>query len=425
MSGKGKKAGRAGPPPPLTHPPALRTVPHLPAMPKRRKKAVPAGPRLLVFLLGVALLVFLAGEMVRYLRSDAGAFAIARGFNWGDRARLTQIVGRHVRRGLASSSVPRDSVTESPAASRAAVVRWRVGIAPEASLLQANYSIAAAVKQAGGAVFSGRERVVAHGITEVTLVVGVGRTRTHEIVLARGGRPEERSEEHPAQVALVLYGFDDDNAEMARRLFALPVPFAVAIPPDMKTSAVLFREAHRREREVVLHLPLEPVNYPQVSPGPGTLLVTMKPAKIASEFHRELAQARPVVAVANLMGSLATQDMTIMTALYEELRRERLPFVHLNPAPGAVCRPLASQLGVSYEEPDAHFDYEARQEKPPALVKAWRGMLANAPPGSRRVIWVRGTETSVRWLAQALDPKKLKDVSLVPLSALLRRPPER
>ena len=394
-------------------------------MPKRRKKAAPAAPRILLALFGVAVLVFLAGELARYVRSDAGAFAIARTFQWGDRARLTQIVSRHVRRGLATSAVPRDSVRETPGASAAAGVRWRVGIAPEASLLQANYSITSAIRQAGGTVFSGRERIAKTGATEAVLVVGVGRMRTHEVVLARGGRPEEKSEEHPARVAFVLYGFNDENVEMARKLFAIGVPFAVAIPPDAKSSAALYREARRHQREVVLHLPLEPVNYPQVSPGPGTLLVSMKPGRIASEFRRHLSLAKPVVAVANLMGSLATQDMTVMTVLYEELKRDRLPFVHLNPAPGSVCRSLASQLGVSYEEPDATFDYEARQAKPAALARAWKGLVASAPPGSQRVVWLRGTASSAAWIEKALDPSKLKGVSLVPLSALLRRPPER
>lgn len=392
--------------------------------PRRRKKSATAGPRLLLFIVGAAVLIFLAGELVRYVRSDAGALAIARTFDWGDRPRLTRIVGLQIHRGLAGATVPRDSVHEEPAAEPGGPVHWRIGLAPEASLIQTNYAIAAAVKEAGGTVFSGRERPVPGG-TEVVMVVGVGRKRTHELTLARGTRADEKSAEHPARIALVLYGFSDENVDLARQLFALNVPFAVAIAPDSRSSFALYREAHRLKREVVLHLPLEPVNYPQVSPGPGTILVSMKPGKIATEVRRQIAEADPLVAVANLMGSLATQDMTVMTAVYEVLRRERLPFVHLNPAPGAVCRALASQLGVAYEEPDAVIDYEARLDKPQALAKAWKGMVSAAHPGSERVIWLRGTRTSAAWLAQSLDPAKLKGVSLVPLSALLRRPPER
>lgn len=393
--------------------------------PKRRKKSAPAGPRLLILIFAVAALLFVAGELWRWVRSDGGTFALARTFGWGDRPRLTEIVGRDVRKGLATASVPRDSITESPAVARDRPVRWRIGLAPEASLLQTNFSISDALKQAGGAVFAGRERPTPGGGTEVVMTVGVGREHTHELTLVRGPRPQEKSEEHPARVALVLYGFAEDKTDLAKELFGLSVPFAVAIPPDGKTSYALFREAHRANREVVLHLPLEPINYPQVSPGPGTLLVSWKPAKITSEMRREISQANPIVGVANLMGSLATQDMTVMTAIYTELRKERLPFIHVNPAPGAVCRPLASQLGVAYQEPDAVIDFETRLEKPTALAKAWKNVLATARPGSERVVWLRGTKTSAAWLEKSLDPAKLKEVNLVPLTALLRRPPDR
>jgi polysaccharide deacetylase 2 family uncharacterized protein YibQ len=302
-------------------------------------------------------------------------------------------------------------------------VRWRVGLAPEASLIQANYAITEAVRRAGGTVFSGREKNVARGGTEVTLLVGIGRQRTHEVILLRGVRPEEKSEEHPARVALVLFGFGDDP-NLGEQLIAMPRPFAVAIPPDSRSSQDLFLAAHRAEREVLLHLPLEPINYPQVNPGPGTLLVTMKPTRIVSELRRQIAAARPLVAVANLMGSLATQDMTVMSTIYLELKREHLPFVHLMPAPGSVCKPLASQLGVAYDEPDAVFDAETRAKTAAGLDKRWKALLKAVPPGGQRVVWVRATPLSRAWLEKSLDPKKLEGVSLVPLSALLKRPPE-
>src|SRR6185436_2966950 len=121
--------------------------------PKRRKQSVPAGPRLLLLIVGIAVLIFAAGEGVRWMRSDGGTLAIARNFDWGDRPRLTEIVGRQIRRGLASSAVTRDSIRESPGGTRDSPVRWRVGIAPEASLIQANFSIVSALRQAGATVF--------------------------------------------------------------------------------------------------------------------------------------------------------------------------------------------------------------------------------------------------------------------------------
>ena len=86
----------------------------------------------------------------------------------------------------------------------------------------------------------------------------------------------------------------------------------------------------------------------------------MKPDRATGTVRRWLDQSGPVVGVANHMGSLATQDMTLMGAVYRELRRRHLPFVHVQPAAGAVCRPLAAEMGVIYDEPDAVLDAEAR-----------------------------------------------------------------
>jgi hypothetical protein len=256
----------------------------------------------------------------------------------------------------------------------------------------------------------------------VVLELGMGRRPTHELVLTRPLRlaslaPEQTS----ARMAVVVYGFGDD-AELARSFFALAAPFAVAIAPG-KSADPLFREARARGREVVLHLPLEPINYPQVSPGEGTILVSMKPAQITSLVRRHLDQARPVVAVCNLLGSLATQDMSVMTAVYRELRRERTPFLHMNPAAGAVCKPLASELGVAYDEPEAVIDYEARVAKPAMLDKRWRMLLKETQARGHTIVMVRATPLSRGWLTRALGVKKLRGISIVPLSAMIQRPP--
>jgi polysaccharide deacetylase 2 family uncharacterized protein YibQ len=194
------------------------------------------------------------------------------------------------------------------------------------------------------------------------------------------------------------------------------------VVPGTRAGGDLFEAAHRREREVVLQLPLEPVNYPQMNPGPGTLLVTMKPSRIAGDVKRWLDQARPVSAVSNHMGSLATQDMTVMTAVFRELRNAHLPFVHMMPAAGAVCRSLAADMGIAYDEPDAVLDSEPRASDTKALDRRWKQILDEVQDRGQMVVWVRATPATYKWLPRVLDSKRLKDVDLVPLAALIRRP---
>jgi polysaccharide deacetylase 2 family uncharacterized protein YibQ len=122
------------------------------------------------------------------------------------------------------------------------------------------------------------------------------------------------------------------------------------------------------------------------------------------------------------MGSLATQDMTLMGAVYRELRRRHLPFIHLLPAAGAVCRPLAAEMGVIYDEPDAVLDAEARAKTPKALDRRWGKILERARTRERTAVWVRVTPLSREWLRRATTVKRLDGVDLAPLSGVIRRP---
>ncbi|MFI5371808.1 MAG: divergent polysaccharide deacetylase family protein [Candidatus Eisenbacteria bacterium] len=387
-----------------------------------RKRSTPRWSRLIAALFGAALVLFAAGEAVLMTRTDTGRIRFARTFGFVDQPELTRLVGRQVRRALVAAGIPADSVTERSLEDGAVAVRWTAGLGDGASLLQANYTITRTLEEAGAEVLSGRESHTPQGTTRVTLIVGLPHRPTHELMLIQGPRREEPLERRPTRVALVLYGFGD-AASAADSVFAMPEPFAVALLAGGPNSAALFRAAHRRQREVVMLLPLEPVNYPQVNPGPGTLLVTMKPARVAGTVDRYLDQAGAVTAVANHMGSLATQDMTVMTAVYRTLRQHHLPFVHLMPAAGAVCKPLASDMGVAYEEPGAVLDSEPRARDPRVLERRWKTLIDEARARGELTVWIRLTPQSRRWLEHALDRKKMPGVDLVPLASLIRRPP--
>jgi len=388
-------------------------------MPRKRHRS-PAPSRTLIVLAVFAFLLVLGGETWRLARSDQGRVALAR-WGLGNRDRVVALFAREIRDGLAAAGVPADSVRERDSRGDPGAVRWRVGLRPDASLLQANYAVSRRVEQLGGVVLSGRETPGVRGETRLTLLLGLPRRGLHEVLLVRAVLPEEPSERPAPRLALVLFGFGNDLDE-AKRVFDLPVPFAVALAPDKKTSSAMFRAAHEKGREVVLHIPLEPVNYPQLNPGLGTLLVTTKPDRATGTMRRWLDRSGPVVGVANHMGSLATQDMTLMGAVYRELKRRHLPFIHVQPAAGSVCRPLAAKMGVIYDEPDAVLDTEARAKTPKALDRRWGEILERARTRERTAVWVRVTPLTRGWLKRATTAKRLDGVDLAPLSGVIRRP---
>jgi len=368
-------------------------------MPRRKSKSAAIRPRNVVLFLIAAML--------------------AARFHLGSPQRVTQILGREIRAGLVAAGVAPDSIRPSVEAGDG-IVRWHVGLTGSSSLLQTNYAVSRRVGAVGGEILSGHERPGARGQTLVTLSVGLTRRPLHEVTLIRWPRAEN-APPPAARIAIVLYGFGD-QADRAPGYFAIPTPFAVAIEPGGPESARLFHAAHQRSREVVLHLPLEPINYPRINPGPGTLLVTMNEARITGLLRRDFDQAGDVAAVANHMGSLATQDMAVMTAVYHELARRDVPFLHVQPAPGAVCKTLASSLGVVYEEPDVVMDENDRAGTTKHLDEAWKKTLKLAAARGRLIVMMRARAELLTWLPRATSAKRLGGVDLVPLSALIRRP---
>jgi hypothetical protein len=223
-------------------------------------------------------------------------------------------------------------------------------------------------------------------------------------------------------VALVLYGFGDDLPHV-RAVLSRRQPFTAAIPAGQPWSGAAFRAARSQQHETVLMLPLEPLNYPQVNPGPGVILVTMGRSKIEGLTRKYLDQSGPVAAVANLTGSLATQDQSVMTVVYRVLRERRIPFLHVTPVPGAVCRPLASQLGVAYAQPDLVLEAGAHGDTK-ALDARWKQALDLARRRGSAIVMLRASDAALAWLPAALSAKRLGSVEIVPLAALIGRPPE-
>ncbi len=378
---------------------------------------------MLAVLAVLALVIFLGGELFAFATSDRGRVLLYRHLHVGDRAQLVRILAGRVREGLADARLPagawHEDVTAGP---NGGTPRWRIDLQPDGAPLQVNYAITQAIERGGAQVLSGREESGEGGALTVRLAIGFPGRVLHEVVIARPGRVRHEDEPPaPIRIALVLVGAGDEPA-LTRTLLERDEPFALAVTGIADGGAALRKAARAHGHEIVLQVAMEPENYPRVNPGPGTLLVSWPAHRIEGALREQLKDAGEVAAVANFMGSFATQDEPFMTAFYRELRRQGVGFLHLQPVPRSVCRSLAANLGVAYDEPDATLDLEAREKKPAALERAWKALLERADKRGRAIVVLRVTPTSAAWLASALEPKARGAVTIVPLTSLVHQP---
>jgi hypothetical protein len=152
------------------------------------------------------------------------------------------------------------------------------------------------------------------------LIVTVDGLPTHEIslLLYEGAPPPVAVAPGGARLAIVI---DDIGESMsaARELAALDYPVTFSVWPRSTHAREAAELAHRAGREVMIHLPMEPVRYPQVKPGPGAILSGQQPQEMAALVRDAVRRVPHAVGLNNHMGSRATQNGAAMRTVCEAL----------------------------------------------------------------------------------------------------------
>jgi polysaccharide deacetylase 2 family uncharacterized protein YibQ len=157
--------------------------------------------------------------------------------------------------------------------------------------------------------------------------------------------PRKVAPPHRHRVALVI----DDlgyNPELAEKLFAIDAPMTVSILPNLPHSHAIARRAAEEGKEVILHLPMEPYDYPNVQVEEGTLLTSMDDSQIRRLIEKALEGLDGAVGANNHMGSRMVEDEAKMRVILEEMKKRGLFFMDSRTSPRSMVYDLARNMGV-------------------------------------------------------------------------------
>ena len=202
------------------------------------------------------------------------------------------------------------------------------------------------------------------------------------------------------------------GGELAVRL---PGPVACAILPGTPYAALLARMARRHGKEVLLHLPMEPVA--GLNPGPGALDTAMSRTLFTLTLDADLDSIPGVAGVNNHMGSLLTSRTIPMEWLMRTLsQRGGLFFVDSR----TIAASVAARTAAAYRVPALSRDVFLDDVPTAGAVEQQLALLL-------RIAHRRGYALAIGHphsatldvLRQWLPLLALRRVRLVPLSTLL------
>lgn len=136
------------------------------------------------------------------------------------------------------------------------------------------------------------------------------------------------------------------NEEAAQQLLALPYPLTFSVLPHLRFSAETANEAFRAGRDVMLHLPMQPIARSGIFASPGQIQVGMDSSAVGRLIQGDLQAIPHVRGVNNHQGSRATADPRLMAEVMRVLARRRLYFVDSRTIGSSVAWEEARQAGV-------------------------------------------------------------------------------
>jgi polysaccharide deacetylase 2 family uncharacterized protein YibQ len=164
---------------------------------------------------------------------------------------------------------------------------------------------------------------------------------SHQLFLIK----KDNRDAHLKSVAIII----DDlgyNLEMINSLVEINKPLTLSIIPHLKHSLETAKIAHNKGYEVMLHLPMEPENYPQKDPGAGALLIKMTPDEIYRTVMKDISSIPYIKGVNNHMGSRATQDYDMMQEVLRVIKEQNLYFVDSQTSEHTVAYQVAQEIGI-------------------------------------------------------------------------------
>lgn len=168
-------------------------------------------------------------------------------------------------------------------------------------------------------------------------------------------RPFPATDKRP-RIAIVMADMGISGVTTGNALAKLPVGVTLAFVPYAERLDNWVERARTKGHEVMLAVPMEPLNYPRDDPGPNALLTMLAPDRNIERLEWSLGKAVGYVGITSTTGSKFTGNQAAVQPMIDALKARGLLFVDARANPKSIAGPLATLAGVPRALADRTID---------------------------------------------------------------------
>ena len=218
-----------------------------------------------------------------------------------------------------------------------------------------------------------------------------------------------------AELAIVIddIGYDKQRGQ---RAIALPDAVSLAVLPFAPNTQTLLQLAAHTDKDILIHLPMQPQPSAHARIEHDTLTQDMTGAEFDAHLSRAFAAVPQSIGLSNHTGSLLTAQRRPMQRLMQHLRNQKLMFLDSRTTAATVALEVALASGVAALKRDVFLDHDASFK---GIQDAFARAIALARRQGAAVAVGHPYETTLTFLETTLM-RLPADIRLVPVASLAK-----
>ncbi|MBZ9994891.1 divergent polysaccharide deacetylase family protein [Mesorhizobium sp. BH1-1-4] len=225
-----------------------------------------------------------------------------------------------------------------------------------------------------------------------------------------------------ARVAIVIGGLAVSQTGTQAAIAKLPAEVTLAFAPQGNSIGRWMQAARQSGHEVVMQVPLEPFDYPNVNPGRNTLTVAATPDENLKNLHWALSRTTNYTGIMNYMGARFSADAAAMEPFMAELGKRGLAYIDDGSSARSLAPDMALRDGVPFVAGDTAID--AVQDRG-AILKKLDSLEATARAKGSAVGIGSAFDLTVDTVSSWVGEAKKRGIEIVPISAVAIDPQKR
>ncbi|HEV8679563.1 MAG TPA: divergent polysaccharide deacetylase family protein [Stellaceae bacterium] len=233
--------------------------------------------------------------------------------------------------------------------------------------------------------------------------------------------PFDANDRRP-RIAIVISELGLSSAATDVAIQQMPSQVTLAFSPYAENLAQWINLARAAGHEVLINLPMEPLNFPANDPGPQTLLTSLSEQQNLERLSWALNRVTGYVGVSNHMGSRFTAVPEALKPVLQAINTRGLMFLDTRQTPRSVAIKLAAEIGL----PRAFNNRSLDQEASRVAIDARLGEIEKLARENGAAVAVGSPypvtfERVLGWLPSL----EAKGIALAPISAVANRQGDR